>query len=124
MNTSASEPVLLTEIERIQRERLAAVVLLTERMLALAKADDWDQVSDSERCRQALLKDCFESEVQPHNSQLFSEAIAAMLHMNEELMALLATARREASVSFSEERKGMKAVAHYLDIREDAGSHD
>lgn len=124
MNSSASEPVLLVEIERIQRERLAAVVLLTERMLNLGKAGDWDQVSDSERCRQALLKDCFESEVQPHNSQLFSEAIAAMLHMNEELMALLADARREASVSFSEERKGIKAVAHYLDISKGSGSDD
>ena len=72
MNTSASEPVFLAEIERIQRERLAAVVLLTERMLMLARAGDWDQVSDSERCRQTLLNDCFESEVQPHNSQLFS----------------------------------------------------
>ena len=124
MNSSASEPVLLVEIERIQRERLAAVVLLTERMLILAKAGDWDQVSDSERCRQTLLNDCFESEVQPHNSQLFSEAIAAMLHMNEELMALLANARREASVSFSEERKGIKAVAHYLDISKGSGSDD
>ena len=124
MNTSLTSPIFLAEIERIQRERLAAVVLLTERMLTLAKLGDWDQVSDSERCRQTLLNDCFESEVQPHNSQLFSEAIAAMLHMNEELMALLANARREASVSFSEERKGIKAVAHYLDIREDSGSHD
>lgn len=124
MNSSASEPVLLAEIERIQRERLAAVVLLTERMLTLAKAGDWDQVSDSERCRQTLLNDCFESEVQPHNSQLFSEAIAAMLHMNEELMALLAGARREASVTFSEERRGMNAVAHYLDIKEGSGSDE
>ena len=124
MNTSASEPVVLEEIERIQRERLASIVLLTERMLTLAKAGDWDQVSDSERCRQTLLNDCFESEVQPHNSQLFSEAIAAMLHMNEELMALLANARREASLSFSEERKGIKAVAHYLDISKGYGSDD
>ena len=124
MNSSASEPVFLAEIERIQRERLAAVVLLTERMLTLAKAGDWDQVSDSERCRQTLLNDCFESEVQPHNSQLFSEAIAAMLHMNEELMALLAQARTEASVSFSREKKGHEAVAHYLNIDAETGSSD
>ena len=119
MNTSASQPVLLAEIERVQRERLAAVVLLTERMLTLAKAGDWDQVSDSERCRRALLNDCFENEVQPRNSQLFSEAIAAMLHMNEELMAILAEARREASTSLCNERRGHQAVSHYLDVSSD-----
>ena len=119
MNTSASEPVISAEIERIQRERLAAVLLLTERMLNLAKLGDWDQVADSERCRQGLLEDCFDSEVQPHNSELFSEAIAAMLHMNEELMVLLAQARTEASVSFSRDKKGHEAVAHYLDIGSD-----
>ena len=119
MNTSLTSPIFLAEIERIQRERLAAVVLLTERMLTLAKLGDWDQVSDSERCRQTLLNDCFESEVQPHNSQLFSEAIAAMLHMNEELMVLLGQARTEASVSFSRDKKGHEAVAHYLDIGSD-----
>ena len=124
MNTSASEPVISAEIERIQRERLAAVLLLTERMLNLAKLGDWDQVADSERCRQGLLEDCFDGEVQPHNSELFSEAIAAMLHMNEELMALLAHARTEASVSFSREKKGHEAVAHYLNIDEQTGSSD
>ena len=119
MNTSASVAILLAEGERIQRERLAAVVLMTKRMLNLANAGDWDQVSDSERCRQGLLEDCFEAQVQPHNSELFSEAIAAMLHMNEELMALLAQARNEASVSLSNERKGHQAVAHYLDVSSD-----
>ena len=122
MNTSASEPVLLAEIERIQRERLAAVVLMTERMLNLAKAGEWDQVSDSERCRQALLKDCFESEVQPHNSRLFSEAIAAMLHMNEELMALLATARDEVSVRHTDQVYVRKSIGHYLDTESDSRS--
>ncbi len=116
MNTSASEPVILAEVSRIQRERLAAVVLLTERMLNLAKDGDWEQVTESERCRQSLLEDCFETEVQPQNSEIFSEAIAAMLHMNEELLARLQHAREEASLSFSGERRGHQAVAHYLDV--------
>lgn len=119
MNTSASGPVVSAEIERIQRERLAAVLLLTERMLNLAKMGDWDQVAESERCRQGLLEDCFDSEVRPQNSEIFSEAIAAMLHMNEELMDLLGEARAEASVSFTSERKGHQAVAHYLDVSSD-----
>lgn len=117
MNTSASEPVLLAEIERIQRERLAAVVLLTKRMLNFAQAGEWDRVSDSERCRQALLKDCFESEIQPHNSQLFSEAIAAMLHMNEELVALLEAAKANAAVRHKGDRGAHEAIGHYLDAK-------
>ena len=116
MNSSASEPVLLAEIERIQRERLAAVVLLTERMLTLAKAGDWDQVSDSERCRQTLLNDCFESEVQPHNSQLFSEAIAAMLHMNEEMIGLLEAAREHVAIKRTGQKQVNRSLGHYLDI--------
>ena len=116
MNTSASEPVILAEVSRIQRERLAAVVLLTERMLNLAKEGKWEQVTESEGCRKSLLQDCFETEVQPQNSEIFSEAIAAMLHMNEELLTCLQNARKEASLSFSGERRGHQAVAHYLDV--------
>lgn len=116
MNTSASEPVVFAEIERIQRERLATVVLLTERMLNLAKLGDWDQVADSERCRQGLLEDCFDSEVRPHNSELFSEALAAMLHMNEELVALVQKAKEQVSLNHNTDQRGIKAVSHYLDV--------
>jgi len=119
MNSSVSKPVIIAEVQRTQRERLAAVVLLTKRMLDLARENEWEQVSESERCRQCLLQDCFEAEVQPHNSQLFSEAIAAMLHMNEELMAILAEARREASTSLCNERRGHQAVSYYLDVSSD-----
>ena len=56
MNTSASEPVFWPKLSEFSANALAAVVLLTERMLTLAKSGDWDQVSDSERCRHGVAQ--------------------------------------------------------------------
>ena len=93
---------------------LASVLLATDEMLNAAQGGHWDRVSELESSRRKRLDRCFAQTILPENSELFSEALAVMLHLNEELVLLIERAKVEASVSFSKERRGQRVVKHYL----------
>ena len=95
---------------------MANILMRTHRMLEAARAGDWDVVTASEKKRSQLLRDCFAEPVHPSNSELFSEALAAMLHMNEELVALVQSAKEKVSISHANDQRAVKAVGHYLDV--------
>ena len=95
---------------------LASVLLATDEMLNAAQGGHWDRVSELESSRRKRLERCFAQTILPENSELFSEALAVMLHLNEELVLLIERAKVEASVSFSKERRGQRVVKHYLDV--------
>ncbi len=95
---------------------LANVLLATEEMLSAAQADDWSRVATLEAGRRERLSLCFSKPVQPANSELFAEALAVMLHMNEELMQLLQNAREAAAVQNSDQMRTQQSIKHYLDI--------
>jgi hypothetical protein len=95
---------------------MANVLTRTSRMLDVARSGDWTLVAAMENKRSQLVKQCFSEPVSAENSEIFSEALAIMLHMNEELVALLNVAKANASVKHGDDRKKHQAVAHYLDI--------
>ena len=95
---------------------MANVLTRTSRMLDAARSGDWTLVAAMENKRSQLVKQCFSEPVSPENSEIFSEALAIMLHMNEELVALLNAAKTNASLKHGDDRKKHQAVAHYLDI--------
>ena len=95
---------------------MANLLTRTARMLDAARSDDWTLVTAMEHKRSQLIKQCFSEPVSVENSEIFSEALAIMLHMNEELVALLNVAKANASVKHGDDRKKHQAVAHYLDI--------
>ena len=95
---------------------MANILMRTHRMLEAARAGDWDVVTVSEKKRSQLLRDCFVTPIDPANSELFSEALAAMLHMNEELVALVQKAKEQVSLNHNTDQRGIKAVSHYLDV--------
>lgn len=95
---------------------LANVLTRTSRMLDAARSGDWTLVTAMENKRSQLLKQCFSEPMSPENSEIFSEALAIMLHMNEELVALLNDAKASAAVQRGSDRKTHKALAQYLDI--------
>ena len=98
-----------------QRTLIRLALEKTQEMLLEGKKNNWEAVNKIEVERRLLLSQCFESTVATRNSQIFSEAIATMLHMNEELVALLNAAKTNASVKHGNDRKKHQAVAHYLD---------
>lgn len=98
---------------------LAHVLLATDEMLESARRGDWERVSELESTRRKRLSRCLAEPVLAANSQIFSEALAIMLHLNEELVVLLEAAKANAAISCNEGSKARQAVGHYLDIQGD-----
>lgn len=99
---------------------LASVLTRTSRMLDAARSDDWPLVTAMENKRSQLVKQCFSEPVGAENSELFSEALAIMLYMNEELVALLEVAKEDASVRRTEHQFAHEAIGHYLDTKSES----
>ena len=95
---------------------LSKVLLITREMHHAAVAGDWDVVTEHEATRRDWIQTCFEEPVAPEHAQLFSEALAVMLHLNEEVMAKLQDAREAASAKHAGQVHARKSVGHYLDV--------
>ena len=104
-----------------QCRRLATVLTTTRQMLEHAGAGDWDEVAELERGRREDLRLCFSQSVAPEQSELVAEALAVMLHLNEELMALLATARDTVLQQGVKQARTRSALGNYQDIQHSAG---
>lgn len=98
---------------------MASVLLATDEMLKAAQSGSWDRVSELESSRRKRLDRCFTQPIMPENSELFSEALAVMLHLNEELVAVVQQAREQVSVSRNQHAKKKEALRHYLDTSSD-----
>lgn len=98
---------------------LADVVILSEEMLSFARENNWDVVTSYETKRRDLLRECFSQPVPDAQSELFSQALAAMLHMNEELIELLEAAKSNVAIKKTDVQYKMKSLSHYLDVQGD-----
>ena len=66
--------------------------------------------------RRELLNECFATAVAPEHSEIFSEALAAMLHLNEELVSLLDSAKAEAAAKHAGQVTTHRQLNQYLDV--------
>ena len=98
-----------------QCSRLARVLTMTRDMLEHAGAGQWDEVGKLESERKTDLELCFSQPVLIDQSPVVAEAIAAVLHLNQELMALVAEARDQFSKEGLTLNKNKTAVNSYLD---------
>ena len=97
---------------------LAGILLMTQEMLELARDEDWSTVTDLEQERRNLLATCFANTIPDAQSQLFSEALAAMLQMNEEMIGLLEAAKANVAIKRTDQKYKNNSLAHYLDIED------
>ena len=95
---------------------LAHILVMTEEMLESARNDQWDDVTEMEERRRQALNECFGAPIPEEHSELFTEALAAMLHMNEELISLLENAKAEVAIKRTDQARTSKSLGHYLDI--------
>lgn len=96
-----------------QTRLLATVIKTTSNMLGLADQQAWDAVADLEVLRREDLKRCFEIPAQEDNGELVAEALAVLLHLNEELATKLLSAREHAREASRDTAKGRDAVSEY-----------
>ena len=92
---------------------LANVLTMTPFMLERARKDEWELVTELEGQRRELLNECFATAVSPEHSEIFSEALAAMLHLNEELMSQLKTARDQVADEGNAQVRNLEAAGEY-----------
>jgi len=99
---------------------LANVLLATDEMLESAQLGDWDRVAELEVTRRKRLSLCFSQPLTAENTQVFSEALAIMLHLNEELVALLENAKAHVAVRHKDDQFAHEAIGHYLDTKSES----
>jgi hypothetical protein len=100
-----------------QTRLLAAVIKTTRNMLALAEDKAWDAVADLEVLRREDLKRCFDIPVGEDQGELVAEALAVILHLNEELMSRLQVARDVAREEGSAQARTLEAVVEYQSMQ-------
>lgn len=96
-----------------QTRLLATVIKTTRNMLALAEDEAWDAVADLEVLRREDLKRCFEIPVVEDQGELVAEALAVILHLNEELMSQLKTARDQVAEEGNTQVRNLEAASVY-----------
>lgn len=116
MNADSPEESLGIELKAGSPAALANILVMTENMLELGRADKWELVTELEETRRIALEACFVGDIAIEHSELFAEALAAMLHMNEELIALLEEAKAEVAIKRTDQVKIKRSVGHYLDV--------
>jgi hypothetical protein len=97
---------------------LASILLMTQEMLELARGEDWSKVTNLEEERRNLLGICFANPIPDAQSQLFSEALAAMLQMNEEMIGLLEAAKADVAIKRTNQKYKKNSLTHYLEIKD------
>ncbi|MFK7974625.1 MAG: flagellar protein FliT [Halioglobus sp.] len=76
-------------------ERLAHVLGMTEEMLKHANNGDWGRVATMEQSRREDLIACFSASSPSGQPELVAQAMATLIHLNDELMTKLRVARSE-----------------------------
>jgi transposase len=89
---------------------------MTQEMLERAREEDWDAVAERERERRDDLRRCFTEATPAEHGELVAEALAALLHLNEELMALLAAARERVLEQGVTQVRTRTAIDRYRDV--------
>ena len=97
--------------------RLAAVLVTTTDMLALAERGDWDAVAELERSRRQDLEDVFATPVDADAGEVMAEGLAALLHLNDELMARLRAARESVLALGARQGRARSALGEYHEVQ-------
>ena len=96
-----------------QCRRLAHVLSLTKQMLGHADKGEWEQVTEIELERREDLLACFSGTMPAQDAELVAQAMATLLHLNEELMAKLKVARAAVMAQGQEISRSRNAVNSY-----------
>jgi hypothetical protein len=81
-------------------------------MLEHAKAGSWLEVEEMEIIRRVELEECFAMQ-QEHPSLLIAQALATLIHINEQMVAIVRQARDQVSKNHSREAESMQGIRAY-----------
>jgi hypothetical protein len=95
-----------------RRFQLARLITLSEEMLAHARSADWDKVEEMEVLRRVELEECFALQNE-HPSLLISQALAALIHINEQIVGVVREARDSVTAAWQRDHSGQRAAQAY-----------
>lgn len=98
-------------------ENLVRLIRCTERMLDCADAADWDSLELLEKERNVSLQSCFSETASDDQSAGVTEAIAALLSLNDRLVQRVAEARSAVMDELAGLQHGRSSQACYNEIQ-------
>ena len=104
-------------VGRIAAQRLAdldAVAAMTEQMLEVIDAGEWDALPALQAERDALLRACFGPPLTEDDSTEAVVRIKQLLHQNEALVARVTEAKDQLAKARHRAKRDLKAVGSYL----------
>ena len=103
-----------------QTRVLATVIKTTKNMLQLADQGEWGTVAELELLRREDLQFCFDIPADEDKAELVAEALAVLLHLNEELMNRLARARDAVRQTANVEVRNIEAMEEYRRVGQES----
>lgn len=104
---------------RNRRFKLAELICLTEEMLKLAQAEDWNGLEAMEKQRQTEFEVWHAMATWPADNEeedpLVAEALATLLTLNDQIKDRVQSAREEVLKSRQQHQSGKQAVTSYTD---------
>ena len=98
-------------------ENLLHLIRSTERMLDCADAADWESLELLERERDSSLKSCFTPSLGEEESEAVTEAIAALLSLNDRVVQRVAEERSAVMNKISGLQRGRDSRFCYDEIQ-------
>ena len=100
--------------KRRQRVQLARLLQITEKMLEYAQIGDWLAVEELEALRKSEMDTCYDLQ-QKSPSLLIAEALATLLYLNDQIVALVKMARNDLTVNYNKIVRNKSLIDLYQD---------
>lgn len=100
--------------QRRQRVQLARLLQITEKMLEYAQQGDWVCVEELEALRKTELDACYDLQ-QQQPSLLIAEALATLLYLNDQIVALVKLARTRLVATHNTHMRNKAVIDLYQD---------
>lgn len=95
-------------------QRAQALLALTQGMLALAEAADWEQLAEQAQQRQQLAQALFAAPVPEAAAATVAECVEEVLKLNQELQRITVAGRAGLLAELRDARANHKAADAYL----------
>ena len=93
-----------------------AVASMTDEMMSLVAAGDWDGLPTLQAKRDDALRACFAAPLMEENAALAAAKIRRLLEQNERLVEAVTSAKLALSEEMGRSRRDVKAVNSYLSV--------
>ena len=99
-----------------QLSGMDSVSTMTDEMMLLVAAGDWDALPALQAKRDDALRACFAAPLTEENSALAAAKIKRLLEQNEKLVAAVTSAKSALAEEMGRTRRDVKAVNSYLSV--------